>query len=96
MSRRALAGGLALIAAVIAGVALVPDLRADPDGAPPAVLNRIAQKNDRATVEAAAHMRVQSHVTTEAAESMRAAQERGRNEADAILARFDGNETAAN
>ena len=96
ISGKMLVGGLALVVAVIAGMALVPDLRADGDGAPPAVLSHIGQKNDKAAIEAAARMRERSHVTAEAADSMRAAQERGRNEADAVLARFDDNEAAEN
>jgi hypothetical protein len=90
LSGRRLAGGLALLlVAAIAGVALVPNLRADPPGASPATLNRIAGKNERAAIEAAAQLRDESRTTAQAADSIRAAQERGRARADATLARFD-------
>lgn len=94
ISGRTLAGGgLALMVAVIAGVALVPNLRGNPPGASAATLNRIAQKNERAAIDAAAQMRTESRTTAEATDSMRAAQERGRADADATLARFDNEES---
>ncbi|HYN45245.1 MAG TPA: hypothetical protein VES64_00985 [Allosphingosinicella sp.] len=95
-SRRTLAGGgFALVVALIVGVSLVPDLRSG-GSASPAALKRIERKNDRAATEAAAQMRSESQVSTRAAESLRAAQERGRAEADATLARFDNEAAGAN
>ncbi len=88
-TRTLAAGAAGLVAAAIAGVALVPDLRADAPGASPATLTRIAQKNDRAAMEAAAQMRDKSRASAAAADRIRAAEERGRAEADAIVARFD-------
>ena len=77
LSRRGLAGGLALLAALVVGAALAPDLSPEASGAPPAVLNRIAQKNERAASEAAARMRAESEATARAVDSRRAAAERG-------------------
>lgn len=77
VSRRGLAGGLALLAALVVGAALAPDLSPEASGASPAVLNRIAQKNERAASEAAARMRAASEATARAADSNRAAAERG-------------------
>lgn len=88
-------GGIVLVVAVIAGVAITPDLggASTNEGAPPSTLNRIAQKNDRAAVEAAARMREQSRLQAERADALRAAEESGRAKADEMLARFDDNET---
>lgn len=87
-------GGVALVVAVIAGVAIAPELggASTNEGAPPSTLNRIAQKNDRAAVEAAARMRAQSRLQAERADALRAAEESGRAKAEAMLARFDDNE----
>jgi hypothetical protein len=93
VSRRTLAcGGLALALAVAVGVSLAPNLRGDPAGASPATLRRIAQKNDRAAMEAGARMRAKSEASAEAADALLAAEERGRSQADATLARFDNQE----
>jgi hypothetical protein len=75
VSRRGLAGGLGLLAALIVGLALAPDFGREADGAPPAVLNRIAAKNDRAAVEAAARMRSESEASARAADARSAAAE---------------------
>jgi hypothetical protein len=94
-ARRLMAGSVAiLVFAAIAGIAIAPDLggASTNNGAPPAALNRIAQKNDRAAVEAAARMREDSRREAERADALRSARERGRAEADAALARFDDNE----
>lgn len=91
-TRRTLALAAALALAVIVGVALVPNLRGRDQGASPVVLNRIAQKNDRAAAEAAAQMRAKSEASATAADSVQAARERGRAEAQATLARFDNSE----
>lgn len=85
--RTLLAGGAALGVAVIAGFTLAPDLRADSNGVSPVVLKRIAQKNDRAAMEAAARMRERSRVEAKAADSRLAAEERGRIQAEKMLAR---------
>lgn len=91
-ARNLAAGAVALVVAVMAGVALVPDLRADAPGASPAVLKRIAQKNDGAAMEAAARMRAKSRASAAAADRMRAAEERGRARADAVLAGYENSE----
>lgn len=91
-TRRTLAVAAVLALAVIVGVALVPNLRGDDRGASPVVLNRIAQKNDQAAAEAAARMRTDSEASATAADSVRAARERGRAEAQATVARFDNSE----
>lgn len=97
ISRRALVGGgLALVVALAVGVSLAPDLGPGGPGATPTVLNRIERKNDRAAMEAAAQMRADSLAGTRAAESLRAAQERGRADAEAAIARFDNEAAAAN
>jgi hypothetical protein len=92
LPRRALVGGLALALAVVVGVTLVPNLRADAPGASPATLKHIAQKNDRAAREAGARMRADSEASARATDALRAAQERGRAKAEATLARFDNEE----
>ena len=89
---RTLAVAAALALAVIVGVTLAPNLRGDDRGASPLVLNRIAQKNDRAAAEAAAQMRAKSEASATAADSVQAARDRGRAEAQATLARFDNSE----
>jgi len=75
LSGRALAGGVALFIAAAAGIALAPSLRGDPPSASPAVLHRIAEKNDRAAVEAAAELREKSRNAAEATDALRAANE---------------------
>ena len=95
LSRRGLAVGVALLAvAGVTGVVLAPDLGGSGSerGAPPAALNRIAQKNDRAATEAAERLRARSEASAKAADSMRAASERGRAEAEETLARFENSE----
>ena len=88
--RRAIAGvGLGLLLALVVGVSLAPNLRSGASGASPAVLNRIARKNEAAAIEAAAQMRAESRVTTQAAESMLAGEPRGAAEANSTLARSD-------
>lgn len=91
--RRTLAVGAGvLVVAVLAGMALVPDFGADSSGASPTVLKRIAQKNDRAALEAAAQMREKSRVSAAAADRRLAAEERGRARAEATLARYETSE----
>ena len=90
------AGGAALAVAAIVGVALAPNLRADSSGASPAALKRIAQKNDRAAMEAAARMRDKSRASAAAADRLRAAEERGRAESRAMLARYEASEAGRN
>jgi hypothetical protein len=86
-ARTLVGGGAALTVAVVAGLALAPDLRADSSGVSPNVLKRIAQKNDRAAMEAAAQMRERSRLAAAAADSRLAAEERGRAQAERMLAR---------
>lgn len=59
------AGGL--LVAVILGVALGSG--GDETPAPPAVLNRIATKNENAAIEAAARMKAQSEAASRAADA---------------------------
>ncbi|HYI64615.1 MAG TPA: hypothetical protein VEW71_06995 [Allosphingosinicella sp.] len=91
-TRGMLAGAAALALAVIVGVTLVPNLRGEDRGASPLVLNRIAQKNDQAAAAAAAQMRSKSEASAAAVDSLQAAQERGRADAQESLARFDDSE----
>jgi hypothetical protein len=62
--RRTLLGTLAaLVVAVVVATMLIPDYgdnRADAEPLPPQAMNRIAQKNDNAAVNAAAAMRDRS------------------------------------
>jgi hypothetical protein len=92
--RRALfGGGLALGFALILGISFAPDLGDNSARAvPSAALNRIAQKNDRAAIEAAARMRANSAASAEAADALQDARERGVADANATLARFAGDE----
>ena len=90
LSRRAIAGGgVGLLLALAVGVSLAPNLRSGASGASPAVLNSIARKNEAAAIEASAQMRSESRDTTHAAESMIAAERRGSDQANAVVARFD-------
>jgi len=73
--RTALAAGAFVVVALVAGLALVPDLGGDRTGASPATLSRIAQKNDRAATEAAAKLRAESRASAQAADRAVAAQE---------------------
>jgi hypothetical protein len=75
LSGRALAGGVALLVALVAGFALAPNLRGDPPSASPATLHRIAEKNDRAAIEAAAELREKSRNAAEATDALRDANE---------------------
>lgn len=75
LTGRVLAGGVALLVAGAAGIALAPKLRGDPPPASAAVLSHIAQKNDRAAAQASADLRDKSRDTAEAADAIRAANE---------------------
>jgi hypothetical protein len=87
------AGGLALGFVLILGLSFAPDLGENKARAvPPAALNRIAQKNERAAVESAARMRANSAASAEAADALQDARERGIAEANATLARFSSDE----
>lgn len=78
-------GGGGLAVAIAVGLALVPNLDADGPGAPPAALNRIARANNAAAAEGASRLRDRARASVE----LRAAQERGRDRADADLRRED-------
>ena len=91
-TRTLAAGAGALVVAIVVGMALVPDLGASSSGASPTVLKRIAQKNDRAAMEAAAQMREKSRLSADAADRRLAAEERGRASAEAMLARSEASE----
>jgi hypothetical protein len=83
---------IVLGAAVALFVAVVVTLSVNryraPEAAPPEALAHIAEKNRDAAVVAAAHQRVESAVSTNAAEDLAEAQRRGAAEANATLARF--------
>jgi len=64
----------ALALAIVLVVALSVHKYNEPAPAPPEALAHIAQKNRNAAIDAAARMRVQSAVTTNAAESLANAQ----------------------
>lgn len=65
--RNAILAGAGLLVAVLLGVAFGSG--GDETPAPPAVLNRIADKNDDAAAEAAARMKVESEAATRAADA---------------------------
>jgi hypothetical protein len=75
LSGRALAGGVALMIAVAVGIAFAPKLIADPPSASPETLRRMAEKNERAAIEAAADLRDKSRDAAEATDALRAANE---------------------
>lgn len=83
--------GIAVVVAVVIGVAVAPDLSdaSTGPGAPPSTLSRIARQNDRAADEASARLRERSRREAEQADGLRAAEERGRAKAEAMLARID-------
>ena len=62
-----LAAGAGLLVAVILGIALGASREQTP--ASPAVLNRIADKNEDAAIDAAARMKAESQATTRAADA---------------------------
>ena len=72
-----------LALAIVLVVALSVDRYSAPAAAPPEALAHIAQKNRNAAIDAAARMRVQSAVTTNAAESLADARMNGAGQADA-------------
>ncbi len=78
---------LALVLVVLAGRLAQP-----PPGLPPAALEKIADKNRAAAAQAAAVQRAESAASVNAAEGIREAQDRGRAEAEATIARFDDDE----
>ena len=77
--RHAILAGVGLLAALILGIALGSG--GDETPAPPAVLNRIADKNEDAATEAAARMKVESEAATRAADARVAANEAAAEEA---------------
>jgi len=93
-SRLGLAGGgAALLLAILIGVSLAPDLKADaPRPLPPTTLSRIARANDHAAILAAENMRARSEASAAQADALRAAEERGRAQADATIDRFNNDE----
>jgi hypothetical protein len=88
--RIAIAVAAALLVALI--VTLSVNRYRQPEAAPPEALAHIAEKNRDAAVVAAAHQRVESAVSTNAAENLADAQRRGSAEANAMLARFPDSE----
>lgn len=75
LTGRALAGGVALLVAGAAGIALVPKLRGDPPSASAETLRRMAERNDRAAIEASAQLRDKSRDAAEATDALRSANE---------------------
>ena len=59
-----------------------------PPATPPEALAHIAEKNRDAAIAAAARQRVDSAARTNAAESIAEARDRGKAEANAVIARF--------
>lgn len=93
--RTVAASGLALLVALVIGVSVAPDLRADaPRALPPATLSRIARNNDHAASLAAAQMRARSETSASQADALRAAEERGRERAEAMIGQFDESDRA--
>jgi negative regulator of sigma E activity len=79
--------GLAVALCVAVVVALSVNRYRGPEAAPPEALAHIAQKNHDAAVVAAAHQRVESAVSTTAAEDLAEARRRAGAEANASLTR---------
>jgi hypothetical protein len=93
MVRIAIGSAAALL--VVLAVMLSVNRYREPQAAPPEALAHIAEKNRDAAVVAAAHQRVESAVSTNAAEDLAEAQRRGAAEANATLARFPDGENRA-
>lgn len=86
MSRRNwILAGAGLLVAIILGIAIGSG--GDETPASPAVLNRIADKNEDAAINAAAQFKAESQATTRAADA--------RLEANEARRAAEGNETAA-
>jgi hypothetical protein len=74
--RRYVGAGIVLFAGVVIGLSVVPDFGNEANGGlPPAALNHIATKNERAAAEAAAQLRARSEASAAAADSLLAARE---------------------
>ena len=82
-----LAIGLAAALLVAIVVALSANRYRAPEAAPPEALAHIAEKNRDAAVVAAAHQRVESAVSTNAAEDLAEARRRAAAEANASVTR---------
>jgi hypothetical protein len=87
--RRIIGGSVGLALAAVLGLSLAPDVRANASGAPPSTLNHIAAANQRAAAVASAQLRDRSAASAAAADSLRAAEERGRDQAEADMRRAD-------
>jgi hypothetical protein len=85
-ARFAIVSAFALVLVLV--VALSVNRYRQPPAAPPEALAHIAEKNRDAAVTAAARQRVESAVSTNAAENLADAESRGAAEANATLARF--------
>ena len=72
-----LVAGVGLIAAALVGIAMSNRTSSATEPAPPAVLERIAEKNDDAAAEAAASMKAKSEATAAAADARQRAEDEG-------------------
>ena len=76
---RYVAAAFLILFAVVIGISALPDPGAEANsGLPPTALNQIARRNDLAAAEAAANLRARSEATARAADSLRDAQDRAR------------------
>jgi hypothetical protein len=87
-------GAFALLFALV--IAMSVHRYSAPPPAPREALDRIAQKNRHAATVAAARQRAESAATSNDADNLVAAQERGAAEADAAIARYPDRDAAAN
>lgn len=91
--RLVLASALALF--VLLAAALSVHRYRQPVATPPEALAHIAEKNRDAAVAAAAHQKAEAAAATNAAENLAAARAGGRGEANAVLARGNGDNREA-
>ena len=86
--RRYVAAAFLGFFAIVIGVSFLPDLIGGGDSAslPPTALNQIARRNDIAAAEAAANLRARSEASARAADNMREARDRAREQAEAAQA----------
>jgi hypothetical protein len=76
---RYLAAAAIVLIAIVAGMSIIPNLGGGANGGlPPTALNQIARRNDLAAAEAAASLRAKSEATARAADSIRDAEDRAR------------------
>jgi hypothetical protein len=73
--RRLVLAVVALVLLVVLATVLTSSFRREPAPASPAVLEQIAEKNEKAAVEAAARQKIESEAAAEAADQAVAANE---------------------